>query len=369
MAHKRLKRNSALKAFAMALVGAVLVMNPPANAVESDIVVLANGDRLTGEVKELGRGRLRFKTDALNTVLIEWGDIVEVESADIFEVELDSGLKYSGSLGIGDAGSRQLILANEGDETPLALAAIVRITPIEDGLWKRLDGSLSLGFSLAKARNSTQFNLGLESSYRSPKWLRSLNLSSNITSQAAEEAESTSGNQEPGVTVDEESSRSSVSFHMIRFLPERRLVLAFGQLQENEELALDVRVLAGLAYGRYLKHTTRTEVAVFGGLAVNREDFGDPEGPEGEVEALGVLQLSVFTFDTPETQLDLGFFVYPSLTQSGRYRAELDLTLRKEIVEDFFWTLSLYDSFDSQPPIEGLERNDWWLVTGLGWSW
>jgi len=43
--------------------------------------------------------------------------------------------------------------------------------------------------------------------------------------------------------------------------------------------------------------------------------------------------------------------------------------LRRELVEDFFWDLSLYDSFDSEPPIAGLEKNDWWLVTGLGWSW
>ena len=111
------------------------------------------------------------------------------------------------------------------------------------------------------------------------------------------------------------------------------------------------------------------EFAMFGGLAINREDFGDPEGPESQIEALGSLHLSVFTFDTPETQLDLKLFVYPGLSETARQRAELDITLRKEIIEDFFWDLSFYDSFDRQPPIAGLEKNDWWLVTGLGWSW
>jgi len=346
-------RGTAWSRILLTFCAVVLALSSLARAAETDLVILANGDQLTGEVKRLERGRLRFKTDSLDTVLIEWLDIVELESAGVFEVELDSGVKHTGTLSSSDADERHLQVIGDGTGAVLPMASIVRMTPIEHGFWQRQDGSLSLGFSTAKANNSTQFNIGLGSSHRSPRWLRTLNVNSNVTRQ-------------DGV---EDSSRSSASFYLTRFLAERRLFLAFGQLQENEELALKVRVLAGVAYGRYVKQTNHTELSLFGGLAVNREDFGDSDGPEGEIEALGALRLSIFTFDTPETQLDLKLFVYPGLSESGRGRAELDITLRRELLEDFFWDLSFYNSFDSQPPIEGLEKNDWWLVTGLGWSW
>jgi hypothetical protein len=325
----------------------------PASSAGTDTVTLANGDHLTGEVKGLERGRLRFKTDSLDTVFIEWEDVVRLMSSEVFEVELDSGLKHFGALGSGDPEVSELVVTGADGEAVLPLASIVRITPIEHGFWQRQDGSLSLGLSVAKASDSRQFNVDFDSSSRSPKWLRTLNVASNITSQE-------------GV---EDLSRSSVSFYLIRYLEERKLLLAFGQLQENEELALELRTLAGVAYGRYLKQTSHSELALYGGLAANREDFGDPGGPNSELEAVGALELSVFTFDTPETQLDLHLFVYPGLTDSGRGRAELEVSLRRELVEDFFLTLSAYDSYDSEPPVEGLEKNDWWLVTGLGWSW
>ena len=44
-------------------------------AAKTDIVIVVNGDSLTGEVKSLERGRLRFKTDATDTISIEWDDV------------------------------------------------------------------------------------------------------------------------------------------------------------------------------------------------------------------------------------------------------------------------------------------------------
>ncbi len=37
---------------------------------DTDVVIFKNGDHLTGEVKSLERGRLRFKTEATDTISI-----------------------------------------------------------------------------------------------------------------------------------------------------------------------------------------------------------------------------------------------------------------------------------------------------------
>jgi hypothetical protein len=41
-------------------------------------VTLANGDRITGEVKRLDRGRLEFSTDDAGTLYLEWDKLVSV---------------------------------------------------------------------------------------------------------------------------------------------------------------------------------------------------------------------------------------------------------------------------------------------------
>src|SRR6478672_11760262 len=38
----------------------------------TDVVTLANGDRITGEVVRVERGRLEFKTDDVGTLYLEW---------------------------------------------------------------------------------------------------------------------------------------------------------------------------------------------------------------------------------------------------------------------------------------------------------
>ena len=47
--------------------GAALLLSNKA-AAQEDVVVFANGDRLTGEIRRLDRGRLSFKTDATGTI-------------------------------------------------------------------------------------------------------------------------------------------------------------------------------------------------------------------------------------------------------------------------------------------------------------
>ncbi|HMB58401.1 MAG TPA: hypothetical protein VKN35_00685, partial [Xanthomonadales bacterium] len=58
-----------------------LAISAPAfSAPKTDVIYLKNGDRVTGEIKQLFRGKLELKTDHMGTVLIDWVDIQEVVS-------------------------------------------------------------------------------------------------------------------------------------------------------------------------------------------------------------------------------------------------------------------------------------------------
>src|SRR6185369_15572328 len=71
---------------------------PAGVAGKTDVVVLGSGDRVTGEITELDRGRLTFKTDDMGTLAIEWDKVTSVTASATFEVHELGGGQYFGAL-------------------------------------------------------------------------------------------------------------------------------------------------------------------------------------------------------------------------------------------------------------------------------
>ena len=61
------------------------------------------------------------------------------------------------------------------------------------------------------------------------------------------------------------------------------------------------------------------------------------------------------------------FFVFPNLTDTGRYRIEFDQGFRVPLFAGFTWGISLYDRFDSRPQV-AVQRNDYGLLSTLGYK-
>ena len=331
-------------------VGILIAWQPLLAAEKTDVVFLKNGDRITGEVKSLEQGKLRLKTDSAGTIYIEWEAIEGLSTSQNLEVELESGEKFYGALEP-DAIAGKLKVRTETETKELGLPAVVRIIPIEESRWKRLDGSLDLGFGFTSANKSSQVSLGSEVRYRTRDYLRNLGFNS------------TRIDQEDG----ERTKRQSLDGGFQRFLRNRRFVGGTLQFQENEELGLELRSLITAGFGRHAIQSNKMQLDLFAGLARNWEDFTGSALVES-FELVGGLQYAMFRFDDPETDFRVNLLVYPSLSESGRVRVEFDTRLRRELVKDFFWTISIYDSFDNEPPVEGSETNDWGLNSSVGWS-
>ena len=77
---------------------------------------------------------------------------------------------------------------------------------------------------------------------------------------------------------------------------------------------------------------------------------------------------AIFRYDFPETDVGGTLSLLPSLTQSGRYRAEADLRAKYEFVDDLYFELKVYGSYDSKPPSEDTETTDYGVTTSLGYS-
>ena len=66
---------------------------------KTDVVVMANGDRFTCEIKRLERGVLYASFDYVDgTVSIEWSKVARVESSQLFIVHVQDGSIYEGTI-------------------------------------------------------------------------------------------------------------------------------------------------------------------------------------------------------------------------------------------------------------------------------
>jgi hypothetical protein len=124
----------------------------------------------------------------------------------------------------------------------------------------------------------------------------------------------------------------------------------------------------GGGVGRKLLQTNRSNIALVGGAALSREKFEDSPDYESNAELVAALGLETFRFDSPELDLSASLVVLPNVKTWGRYRLQANGKARIEIVRNLYWSLTIYESFDSDPPSETSRRNDFGINTSVGWS-
>ena len=116
------------------LLSILLMVSFSTLAEKTDIVFLKNGDRVTGEVKHLSRGKLEFKTDHMGTISIEWEDILEVVSTTGQAVELTNGQRFHGPLSKPE-NNEMVMIDTEMGAIGVNTMDIVEMYPVETGFW------------------------------------------------------------------------------------------------------------------------------------------------------------------------------------------------------------------------------------------
>jgi hypothetical protein len=162
------------------------------------------------------------------------------------------------------------------------------------------------------------------------------------------------------------SQRATLAGSRERFMSDGWYREATVSFTRNQELGLDLRSLLGAGVGRYIVRRADTEWRAGFGLAASAEELTDGTRRESLELQLGT-SFNIFRFDAPRMDLAASLMVLPSLSDSGRVRGEAALRLRREMVEDLFLEVSLYDSYDNRT-VAGSRSNDWGLATSLGYS-
>jgi hypothetical protein len=328
--------------------GVLLASGPVAAADKVDVITFKNGDRLTCEIKSLDRGSLEISTDPLGTVRVHWGEVTELESPRAFEVQVSSGYEYYGSLRLAAAG--RVAVADGGAEVTLDLADVIRLTAIGSTFWNRVDGSVDSGFSFAQANLETHLTMNASTTYRGRRYVSTATYGSTITTR--EDADRT--------------FRSDLSASGALLLRDRWYLLAWSAVEQNDELALDLRLLGAGGVGRDVVHTNHRLWSVFSGVAYTHEQFGGEPSDESIEAALGI-QLDFFTPMNDDFDIANRLVSYYRLGGGGRVRLDLQSSYRHELFKDFYWSLNGFDTFDGDPP-EGQKRNDFGVSVTFGYK-
>jgi hypothetical protein len=337
--------------FLLALATAVLLAGAsPLFAQKTDVLVLHRGDAITGEVKELNRGKLSYKTDDMGTLSIEWDKVAHITSTNYFDVENKLGVRFFGRLAASEEPGELLIILS--DTVRVRMINIVAISRIRASFWSRLDGYVDIGFDFQKANNNRQLNGAGEVKYRGQKWASSL--SGNTYFQRQEGAD--------------ETSRNNLSWDVRRLFGNHWSAAVFASLEQNQQIDLDLRKTFGLGATRELIHTNSMTFLAAASLAYANEDYSNDEGTTNTVQAPLLADFAFFLFDSPKTDITSDVTLTPILNDLGRWRIDFNARVSYELISDFTIGFRFFDNFDSRQPSTGESSNDFGMTFSIGYT-
>ena len=320
-------------------------------AFAQDVIVLKNGDRISGEVKKMEAGDVHIDAGyGENIFIIDWEEVERIESPAYFSVETAGGNRLSGSIRTDPEASTRILVENQGAIVPLEHSELVALTPIDAGFWGRFGTSVDFGMSLTKANETKQFNTRATASYLTDDWSLEGNVDSLFNTR--EEVPKT--------------KRNELGTNFRYFITERWFSVTFGSFLQSDELQLDLRSTIGSGIGRYLVRNNRWLLSINGGGAWTNENFEDPlVSNKNSGEALGAIEFNAFNIG--DLNILALFSVFPSLSDLGRVRMNFRNDFKWDLPQDLYFSVGFTNNFDSSPPT-GTPNNDYIFSTSVGWS-
>jgi len=353
MASKILKFPCASRPFLFAAL--LLCLCPAVRAGRKDTVIMNNGDHFTGEVKRLQNGLLYVETDYVSSsIALDWNQVQSVESTATYHIVMNNGRRVEGKI---EKKSREksqdkdFLIREAIEEVRVPSATIVSIESTKSTFFRKLQGAIDFGYSFTSGNSQSTLNLDTSAAYKTPGW------------EAATSFDSTFSGQSGASKTNRQDSQTTFT----KFLGRNSFVESLSGFLHSSQQDLTLRTTLGGAYGRYLKRTTNSSFSWLGGAVYVKESFVTAAGQPSQqnLEAVAGLKYNLIRFKFGE--FDSHVLAFPGLTDAGRLRLTTNNSLSIKLRNNFHLAFSLWDNFDSQPPLTA-RKNELGVSTGIGWS-
>jgi putative salt-induced outer membrane protein YdiY len=322
---------------------------------KDDVVVMKNGDRFTGEIKQLAGGELQFKATYMSaSVDLNWQDVDRIESKDAFIVGLVDGSRIYGLLEMPSQREKEegvVRIKDGGSVSTISHSEVVEIEQTEKSFLRQLRGSVDLGLSYASGNQSADYYTAVAIAYRTRKDEYSVNATSDFSRNNAES-----------------TARHTLTLEQQHMLAEKWFTIGIADFLNSRQQELSLRSTFGGGLGRRLFQSEHTRLAIIGGAAYTHETYSPHAvGPKERSNAEAFAGLRFYTFRFRTLTMGASTSIYPSMNDPGRVRFVTNGDLKIELVRNLYWKFHAYENFDNRPPVNA-PRNDFGTSSSLGWS-
>jgi hypothetical protein len=313
-----------------------------------DIILLNNGDRITGKIISFEQGRLKIDAQGPGVVSIKWYKIKTMGGGSrIFEVEDIDGDIYFGELTFSN---RILEFNIYGDSIlGISLDHVSKIFPLEEKWYRGLKGNLGGGLSYTKSDNVFRLNAEYNIYYVLSKW-RFINELSYIST--------TINKADPSV-------RSDLNFQAQYTLPNKWLLYGLNVNSKNDELGIDSRISFGTGGGNSIVQTENQRLILLSGILTNFEKDVDETNTKTNIEWPFTIQHVIFNFENPNLSINTSLSSFVGLTEKSRLRFDGSTDITWEFINNFKLQLSLYYNFDNKDIETKSSSKDYGTVISL----
>jgi hypothetical protein len=348
-----MKKKSVGNMLAVVLTSAFLAA--PLFAREStDVIVMKNGDRLTGEIKGLNAGVLYVSMQyILGTSSVQWSYVARLESKQLFLVKTEGGAVYTGTLSTTDTPSgrpMEITVTESSGKEVIQRSRIVEMDTTSTKFLQRFNGSINTGIIYSKGNQSTQYNLGSQVSYPRERWGAAASYNSTLSSSTGAPA----------------STRNQVDLDAFRLMRwDNWFYEGVGNFLQSTEQGIVHQATFGGGVGRYLKNSNQARVSVVGGFVGQNTIYQQNIVTQNLAAGLIAANLQFFRFNKTNGSLDA--VLMPAISDPGRVKFNMNATYYIKFTGNLSWNVSFYGNWDSRPP-GGLSASDYGSSSGLSWT-
>jgi putative salt-induced outer membrane protein YdiY len=326
----------------------------------ADLIVLKNGDRITGSIVKKDGASLTIKSDLFGVITAPWDKVESVKADTVLNVSAADGEILQGTLNSTAAG----IEVASGTTKSVLPAAEIRairnadeqktyermLSPGWGQLWA---GSATVGWAGSKGNAETQTFTTGANAQRVTKNDKTVLHFNAIKASAFSSGKNSSTAQE---------MRGGLSYD--HNISSRIFINTFNDYEYDKFQNLDLRFVIGGGLGYQLVKNAATSFSLVGGAAFNRSSYSTPavtqsgEGYLGDDYSRKLGKAASF-IQTAR--------IFSDLSHPGNYRVNFDAGTSVRITKGLNWNVSFSDRYVT-PAALGRKSNDILYTTGLGFT-
>lgn len=325
---------------------------------KNDSLTLVNGNLIVCEVIGLEKNRLQIDASyGYGKWEVKWHNVASIKTVNSYNIQLVDGQRFYGRLET--IGPDEVEIKSDTSTIKTTkLSEIAYLMEYKSTFLERLEGSVSLGVNLTKARDFRQLNTANRLSYRERDYRIGLNYDALVSSQDSVQS----------------IQRSDGSLSFTYDLPSQYFVYFSTSVLSNTEQRLDSRWSTQVGFGKLLISNNQLDWRLMLGTNYNSERFSSETKDRESMEGLLSTRFEIFNMG------DLKFFTnvktYYSFTEEDRFRADFKADLRynikyfkkSKLTNKIFIATSFTLNYDGKPASEA-SRLDYVFTTTLGISW